>query len=199
MGKIIVFAIFGLIGIGALGWAITDRAPHIAAEHHQDTRFPTAVATPGKTRIESEMLAGWMLHSETSYLLIDTRNARSFSLLHLRRAINRQMEALLSLQSLRRLPRHKPIVLYGTNEKENEAAVEVLRMTGLAAFYLPGGNSWTTLPTVGSAADSSTALASNRQRHTSSVNNSPPASMAENGDTKADSPDSQLRLGMLND
>ena len=202
MGKIIIFAIFGLIIIGSLGWAIGEQSPRLGHQARQDTRFPTAAATPNRTRIEADMLAGWMLRGETPYLLIDTRPTESFSSLHLRRAINREIGALLSLQSLRRLPRHKPIVIYGADDRENAAAVEVLRMSGLTAFYLPGGHAdWASLPTNRSTLGISS-LASTRKPESKEISASQttPArfSKSQRNDDTASNPEPTLQLGMLN-
>jgi len=201
MGKITVFALLGLIIMGSLGWAIGDSAPRSKQQHLQDTRFPTAVVQRGKAVMKADMLEAWMLHGSTPYLLIDTRPASSFAGLHLRRAINRDIDTLLSLQSLRRLPRHKPIVLYGISDRENAAAVEVLRMTGMTAFYLSASNEeWASLPTHGNDPSAVlTARQSSRQKISSRLQETP-----------ADDPEAQhlsaigasqggIHLGMLDD
>lgn len=150
MGKITVFALLGLILIGGLGWSLGE-PPQRPDKGQPDNRFASANSPQGKSRIDAKMLEGWMLRNETPYLLIDTRPAPSFSERHLQRAINREFDALLSLQSLRRLPRHKAIVIYGINEQQNARAVDILRLTGLTAFYLPGDDSnWASLPLDGS-------------------------------------------------
>jgi len=157
MGKITVFALLGLILIGSLGWSLGER-PARPGGGHQDNLFASTNSPTGKSRIDTKMLEGWMLRDETPYLLIDTRPAPAFSQGHLLRVINREFAALLSLQSLRRLPRHKAIVIYGVNEHENAKAVDILRLAGLTAYYLPGGNaSWAALPLDGSGHSTHTA------------------------------------------
>ena len=149
MGKITVFALLGLILIGSLGWTLGERPPR-PGSGQPDNRLATIDSTRGKSRIDAQLLEGWMLRDETPYLLIDTRSAALFSQRHLLRAINREFDTLLSLQSLRRLPRHKAIVIYGVNEAQNARAVDILRLAGLTAFYLPGGDaSWASLPISG--------------------------------------------------
>jgi rhodanese-related sulfurtransferase len=144
MAKIIVFALLGLTIIGFLGWMLGNPQHPQQLVHYQqhyqqqDSRFPTAVITAGKTRLKPEMLAIWMQRGAPSILLVDTRPVDDFQDSHLQHAINRQLATLLTLRGLRRLPRHKPIILYGGNDEQNARAVDVMRSSGLTAFYLPG-------------------------------------------------------------
>jgi len=205
MGKINVFAFLGLLIIGGLGWQLGQRPPHTGPEQ-ADSRFTTANLTQGKSRIDTSMLKGWMLRGETPYLLIDTRPAASYAKRHLFRAINRDFESLFSLQTLRRLPRHKAIVIYGVNERENANAVEILRLAGLTAFYLPGGHaSWASLPvneSVDSDPQANTRVATAKPRQHDKQPVSPPAKHGYHPQqpakmAKTDQP--QLRVGMLSD
>lgn len=139
MAKIIIFALLGLTIIGYLGWTLGNpQYPRQLAHHHQDSRFPTTVITAGKTRLKPKMLATWIQRGTPSVLLVDTRAVDDFQDAHLLHAVNRRLDSLLTLQGLRRLPRHRPIVLYGGNEAQNAVAVDVMRSSGLTAFYLPG-------------------------------------------------------------
>jgi rhodanese-related sulfurtransferase len=204
MGKITVFALLGLIAIGGFGWALGEPPPR-PEPGHQDNRFASANSPQGKSRIDTKMLEGWMLRRETPYLLIDTRSAASFSAHHLHRAINREFDALLSLQSLRRLPRHKAIVVYGLNDRQNAKAVDILRLAGLTAFYLPGDNaSWASLPS--SDASNATPQIAKAETAAPQANNKPPApQQTERGlntpqqGNMAKSNNPTLQLGMLND
>ena len=189
--------------MGSLGWAIGDRSPHSAQQHRQDTRFPTSVIQAGKPSIAADMLNGWMLRGDTPYLIIDTRPASDYSELHLLRAINRDIDTLLSLQSLRRLPHHKPIILYGTSERDNAAAVVVLRMTGLSAFYLTGSkDKWVALPTSGTNDSEVATLAALQQQpqqgHNSARQHTSPKPPNHVAGADADT-QKNLQLGMLDD
>ena len=205
MGKITVFALLGLILIGSLGWSLGER-PTRPGGGHQDNRFAGTNSPAGKSRIDAQMLEGWMLRDEPPYLLIDTRPAPAFSQGHLRRAINREFAALLSLQSLRRLPRHKAIVIYGVNEHENAKAVDILRLAGLTAFYLPGGNaSWAALPLDGSE-HSSTHSAARIAASAAPARKQPPTPLET--EQRLDAPpqrgmtetgEKAVRVGMLDD
>jgi len=204
MGKITVFALLGLILIGSLGWALGERPPR-PDTGQQDNRFASTNSPQGKSRIDAKMLEGWMLRHETPYLLIDTRPAPSFSQRHLHRAINREFDALLSLQSLRRLPRHKAIVVYGVNEHQNAKAVDILRLAGLTAFYLPGGNaSWASLPISGSG-DTDLSIAKIAVATPRAPKKQPIPLPTEHGfntpsqGTMAEAGEQALRVGMLND
>jgi rhodanese-related sulfurtransferase len=139
MAKIIVFALLGLTIIGFLGWMLGNpQHPQQLVHQQQDSRFPTTVVTAGKARLKPELLAAWIRRGAPSVLLVDTGTVDDFRDSHLQHAINRQIDTLLTLRGLRRLPRHKPIILYGGNEAQNARAVEVMRSSGLTAFYLPG-------------------------------------------------------------
>ena len=139
MAKIIVFALLGLAVIGFLGWMLGNPDhPRQLVQQQQDSRFPTTVITTGKTRLKPEILAAWIQRGTPSLLLVDTRPTDDFQDEHLQHAVNRPTDTLLTLHGLRRLPRHKPIILYGGNEAQNAAAVDVMRASGLIAFYLPG-------------------------------------------------------------
>lgn len=207
MRKIVVLVLFGLIAIGALGWSLGNqptRSPTIEPPlARPDSRFPVTATVPSRLRLEAETLAEWMHQGTPSVLLIDTRSADDFQQAHLKRAINRNVESLLSLQTLRRLPRHRPIVLYGNNEQGNASTVKVFRRTGLVAFYL-GANSQIvdSLPvsdapsTLASDSDHSSRHSS-PQRPAFSVQQEPIESIPHTGASEGDP--STVQLGLLAD
>lgn len=139
MGKIVVLVLFGLALIGVLGWGLghqPSRSPHFDySTPPPDSRFTTSVPA-SRLRLEAETLAQWMQQGSPAILLVDTRSAKEFEANRLKHAIHRDPEALLSLQSLRRLPRHRLIILYGDNEPVIARTVKVMRQTGLVVFYL---------------------------------------------------------------
>ncbi len=151
MPKIMVLAVVGLGVIGSLGWALGNQQRHLDLQP-VPAHVPAPGAATGQAQIEPAMLFGWMERRDQNCLIVDLRAAEHYDRHHLWRAINRRYDDLIDLQSLRRLPRHRSIVIYADDSEQAAAAAGILRLAGLTAFYLPmTQHAWNLLSTIGPA------------------------------------------------
>ncbi len=149
MPKIMVLAVVGLGVIGSLGWALGNQQRHLDLQP-VPAHVPAPGAATGQAQIEPAMLFGWMERRDQNCLIVDLRAAEHYDRHHLWRAINRRYDDLIDLQSLRRLPRHRSIVIYADDSEQAAAAAGILRLAGLTAFYLPmTQHAWNLLSTIG--------------------------------------------------
>ena len=144
-----VLAVVGLGVIGSLGWALGNQQRHLDLQP-VPAHVPAPGAATGQAQIEPAMLFGWMERRDQNCLIVDLRAAEHYDRHHLWRAINRRYDDLIDLQSLRRLPRHRSIVIYADDSEQAAAAAGILRLAGLTAFYLPmTQHAWNLLSTIG--------------------------------------------------
>jgi rhodanese-related sulfurtransferase len=138
MGKIAFLALLGLLGIAVLGWAIGTNGVEPDLTSHQVDRLARSIAK-SEDHIGPHTLAQWMVEERKDFVVIDIRSPQDYAAGHIDGATNITVDDLLDLSTLRRLPRHKAIVLYSNATGRAGQATVVLRLAGLNAYALNGG------------------------------------------------------------